>query len=126
MLTPRLHLVVSYTKGGTSYLTGRDIPRGYEVAIQHDRLSEGGTVSMLLDARCGNPTASLEPAARFSVKTLDRIAEEVRNGKHDATIAELYCKAKANRSEFAWPASIFPLTKDSLLASVVEAVLVAS
>lgn len=126
LLTPRLHLVVSYTKGGTSYLTGRDIPRGYEVAIQHDRLSEGGTVSMLLDARCGNPTASLEPAARFSAKTLERIVEEVRNGKHDAAIAELYEKAKANRSEFAWPASILPLVEDSLLASVVESALVAS
>jgi hypothetical protein len=133
LLTPRLHLVVSYTKGGTSYLTGRDIPRGYEIAIQHDRISEGGTVSMLLDTRAGNPTAILEPAARFSVKTLERITEEVCKGKHDATIAELYTRAKANRSEFAWPESILPIFPDrndtlepSLLSKVVASALVAA
>lgn len=108
MLTPRLKLVVSYTKGGTSYITGKAIPRGYDLAIQHDRHSDAGYTSMLLDGK-GNPTASLEPAARFSAKTLERIAADVRNGKHDALIAQLYAKAKANRSEYAWPASILPL-----------------
>ena len=125
MLTPRLKLVVSYTKGGTSFISGRNIPRGYDISIQHDRHSDQGFVSILIDAK-GNPTASLEPGARFSVKTLERIADEVRAGKHDATITQLYAKAKANRSEYAWPESILPLVDDSMLASVVEAVLVAS
>jgi hypothetical protein len=63
---------------------------------------------MLLDGK-GNPTASLEPAARFSAKTLERIANDVRNGKHDELIERLYTKAKANRSEYDFPASILPL-----------------
>jgi hypothetical protein len=124
MLTPRLKLVVSYTKGGTSFITGNKIPRGYDLSVDHDRHSDQGFTSVLLDSRCGNPTASLEPGARFSAKTLERIADDVRNGKHDALIAQLYDKAKANRSEHTWPESILPLIDDSLLASVVEAVLV--
>lgn len=124
MLTPRLKLVVSYTKGGTNFLTGNAIPRGYDLSVQHDRLSDQGYTSVILDSRCSNPAASLEPGARFSAKTLERIADDVRNGKHDATIAQLYAKAKANRSEYAWPESMLPLVKDSLLGSIVDKALV--
>ncbi len=108
MLTPRLRLVVSYTKGGASWITGNAIPRGYDLAIQHDRESDAGFTSIIIDSK-GNPTASLEPAARFSLKTLERLADDVRNGKHDALIAQLYSKAKANRSEYTFPDSILPL-----------------
>lgn len=124
-LTPRLKLVVSYTKGGTSYFTGSSIPRGYDLSVQHDRHSDQGFTSMIIDGK-GNPTASLEPAARFSAKAMERIADDVRNGKHDDLIARLYAKAKSNRSEYAWPESILPLIENTLLASVVDAVLVAS
>lgn len=116
MLTPRLKLVVSYTKGGMSYFTGSSIPRGYDIAVQHDRHSDQGFTSMLLDGK-GNPTAVLEPAARFSAKTLERIANDVRNGKHDELIARLYSKAKANRSEYAWPESILPLVAPVVIPS---------
>jgi hypothetical protein len=123
-MKPRLKLVVSYTKGGVSYLAGNSIPRGYDLSIQHDRHHhDRGYTSTLIDGK-GNPTASLEPAARFSAKTLERIAADVRSGKHDELVTQLYAKAKANRSEYAWPESILPLVEDSLLASVVEAVLV--
>jgi hypothetical protein len=71
---------------------------------------------MLLDAK-GNPTVSVEPAARFSAKTLERIADEVRSGKHDELIAKLYAKAKANRSEHDWPKSILPLVESTPIPS---------
>lgn len=116
MLTPRLKLVVSYTKGGMSYFTGSSIPRGYDISVQHDRHSDEGYTSMLLDGK-GNPTAALEAAARFSAKTLERIADEVRSGKHDDLIARLYAKAKANRSEYAWPESILPLVAPVVIPS---------
>jgi hypothetical protein len=108
MLTPRLKLVVSYTKGGMNYFTGDSIPRGYEISVQHDRKSDEGFVSVVIDGK-GNPTASIEAAARFSTKALERIVYEVQHGKHDELIARMYAKAKANRSEYAFPASILPL-----------------
>jgi hypothetical protein len=123
MLTPRLTLVVSYTKGGTSFITGAAIPRGYDVSVQYDRQSDQGFTSIIIDGK-GNPTASIEPAAKFSSKSLERIANDVRNGKHDDLIAQLYTKAKANRSEYAWPESILPLVESHLLSKVVSAALV--
>lgn len=121
-LTPRLKLVVSYTNGGVSFLTGHEIPRGYDVSVEHDRQSDQGFTSIVIDGK-GNPTASLEPAARFSAKALERIAGNVREGIYDSTIAALYATAKANRSEYAWPESILPLVESSLLAKAVSAVL---
>ena len=50
MLTPRLKLVVSYTLGGTSFLTGATFARGYEIAIQHDRKSDQGFTSLMARA----------------------------------------------------------------------------
>ena len=116
MLTPRLKLVISYTKGGTCYFTGGHAPRGYEISVQHDRHSDQGFTSMLIDGK-GNPTASIEAAARFSATKLERIADDVRNGKHDELIARLYAKAKANRSEYAWPESILPLVAPVVIPS---------
>lgn len=111
MLTPRLTLVVSYTKGGTSFFTGSTIPRGYGVSVQYDRLSDQGFTSIVIDGK-SNPTANLEPAARFSAKALERIAGNVRNGIYDSTVAALYAKAKANRPEYAFPEFILPLADD--------------
>ncbi len=116
MLTPRLKLEVSYTKGGMCFLTGNSYARAYEISIQHDRHSDQGFSSFLIDGK-GNPTASIEGAKRFSAKTLERLASEVRNGKHDDLIARLYAKAKANRSEYAWPESILPLVEPEMIAS---------
>jgi len=107
-LTPRLKLVVEYTLGGTSFFTGSTFPRGYAIAIQHDRVSDQGFTSFILDGK-GNPTACIEGAKRFSAKTLERIASDVRSGKHDELITKLYAKAKANRPEYAWPESILPI-----------------
>lgn len=122
MLTPRLNLVVSYTKGGTSFLAGNEIHRGYDLSVQHDRRSDQGFTSILIDHK-GNPTANLEPAARFSAKTLERLADDVRNGKHDALIAQLYSKAKANHSEYAWPESLLPLVAPVTIAQWMEPLL---
>lgn len=110
MLTPRLKLEVEYTLGGTSFFTGSHFPRGYEISVKHDRVSDRGFTSMLIDGK-GNPTAPIEPAKRFSAKTLERIVNEVRSGKHDELIAKLYAKAVSNRSEHKWPESILPLVE---------------
>jgi hypothetical protein len=112
MLTPRFKLVVSYTKGGVSFLTGQSIPKGYDISVQYDRISDKGVRFTVIDGK-GNPTASLEPAARFSAKTLERIADNVRFCKHDQLIAQLYAKAKENRPEYAWPDSILPIMEPS-------------
>jgi len=104
-LTPRLHLIVSYTTGGMCYFTGNRYSRGYEIAVRHDRSSNEGWVSIIIDGK-GNPTAIVEQAARFSQKTLERIANDVRCGKHNATINALYANAKANRSAYQWPEGI--------------------
>lgn len=107
VLTPRLRLVVSYTKGGTSMFSGGTIPRGYDLSVRHDRVSDQGWASMIIDGK-GNPTATLKPAARFSANMLELLAKEVRDGKHDELIAKLYAKAVANRPEYAWPETILP------------------
>jgi len=111
ILTPRLQLVVRYTKGGTSIMTGAEFVRGYEVSIQHDRLSDEGFRRILIDHK-GNPTASLEQASRFSAKALDRLVGEIRSGKYDATIEHLYALARARRPEHNWPEAILPLEPD--------------
>jgi hypothetical protein len=105
-ITPRLKLVVGYTKGGTNVLTGYEIPRGYDIAIRHDRTSES-LVYVSIDGK-GNPTSTIKPAARFSANMLELLAKEVRDGKHDELITKLYDKAKANRPEYAWPETILP------------------
>lgn len=112
-LTPRFKLVVEYTLGGTSFLTGATFPRGYAIAVQHDRVSDRGFTSLILDGK-GNPTACIEGAKRFSAKTLERIANDVRSGKHDELIAKLYAKAKDNRPEYAWP-DMLPLVAPVVL-----------
>lgn len=110
-LTPRLTLVVSYTKGGVSYVTGNNIPRGYELCVQHDLIHE--TLGWIPSRdNTPDPFASLEATARFNATTLKRIADEVRNGKHDELIRQLYAKAKANRSQHAWPESMLPLVEE--------------
>ena len=111
ILTPRLQLVVRYTKGGTSIMTGAEFVRGYEISIQYDCLSDEGFRRILIDHK-GNPTASLEQASRFSAKTLDRLVGEIRSGKYDATIEHLYALARARRPEHNWPEAILPLEPD--------------
>jgi len=106
-LTPRMRLEVSYSEGGVNYMTYNKHPRGYTISVRHDRLSDEGWVSMIIDGK-GNPTSMVEPAKRFSAKTLQKIADEVCNGKHDTLIEALYAKAKLNRSEYEWPTSILP------------------
>jgi hypothetical protein len=106
-LTPRLQLVVGYTTGGTSMITGHHFSRGYEISVRHDRKSHEGWTSFIIDGK-GNPTACIETAARFSQKTLDKIAHDVRAGKHNDLIERLYAKARSNRSEYEWPESILP------------------
>ena len=88
-------------------LSGKEIPRGYDIAIRHDRLSDAGFTSVLIDSK-GNPTESIKSAARFSANMLELLAKEVRDGKHDELIAKLYTKAVMNRPEYAWPDTILP------------------
>jgi hypothetical protein len=120
MLTPRLNLVVSYTQGGMDCNTGNAVPRGYVLSVQHDLINEKlKWISMDWIGRADctpNPTASLEATARFNATNLKRIADDVRNGKHDVLIRQLYDKAKVYRSQHAWPKSILPLVEDIAVA----------
>jgi hypothetical protein len=105
--TPRLHLVVGYDEGGISMMSGRERPRGYFLAVQYDQRSSEGYLQLILDGK-GNPTATLELAARFAESKLNKLAAAVQAGKFDAVIDELYAKAVANRSKYQWPESIRP------------------
>lgn len=51
-----------------------------------------------------------------SAKTLERLAYEVRSGKHDALIAILYAKAVKDRSQYAWPESLLPLVEEMVVS----------
>lgn len=118
VLTPRLHLVVDYTRGGKSFITGEHYAKGYQISIRHDRIDQEGSRSMVIDGK-GHPTACIQKADRFSQKTLDNLVNEVRSGKYDSLIADLYANAKANASQHVWPETIFPLAD---LHSVVDSV----
>lgn len=118
VLTPRLHLVVDYTRGGRSSITGEHYAKGYQIAIRHDRIDQEGSRSMVIDGK-GNPTCCIQKADRFSQKTLDNLVNEVRSGKYDSLIADLYANAKANISQHAWPETLFPLAD---LHNVVDSV----
>lgn len=104
-LTPRLHLRVSYMKGGPNYFNGKVNPRGYSISVDFDRRSDEGFVSLLIDGK-GNPAALIESAKRFNQKKLEAIAQQVRDGKHDELVERLYARAVFNRNNHAWPASI--------------------
>lgn len=106
-LTPRLKLTVSYDEGGTSMFTGQHRSRCYCVSVEHDRISDRGFTSIILDGK-GNPSYGILPAKRFSASKLKTLAQEVIDGKHDALVEMLYAKAVSNRSEHAWPESIKP------------------
>jgi hypothetical protein len=107
--TPRLSVVVRYTKGGTSYLDGKSYSRGFEISVCHDRLSDTGTKSVVIDGK-GDPTQHVELASRFSPAKLTRIVTDACNGKYDDIITKLYARAVSNRSEYVWAESIFPIS----------------
>jgi hypothetical protein len=107
-MTPRLSLVVRYTKGGKNAMTLAVIPRGYEITVQFDRLDNEGSRYVPLDGK-PNPAFTVESAARFTPKAFARIVSETRNGKHCKLIDELYRTATDQRPEIAWAVSIFPL-----------------
>jgi hypothetical protein len=111
LLTPRLHLVVDYTRGGVSMITGEQFAKGYQLSIRHDRIDQDGLRSFVIDGK-GNPTACIQKADRFSQKTLDKLVGQVLSGIYDDLIARLYATAMANNPRHAWPSSILPLTKD--------------
>jgi len=108
-------------------LSGKAIPRGYDISIRHDRTSDKGVTTILIDSK-GNPAASVKAAARYSANMLELLAKEVRDGKHDELIAKLYEMAKSNRPQYAWPESILPaedrdgMSEASLHAEVVAVV----
>lgn|GEM_PF-3706492 len=107
-LTPRLHLTVSYTKGGKSGITGQNVPRGYQIAIQHDRVGSDDSRYIAADRR-SNPQAFIELAERYDKRKLDKIADDIRSGRHDRLIAELYATATDLWKENDFPGSILPL-----------------
>lgn len=109
-LTPRLHLVVDYTKGGTSQINGKIYPRGYQISVRFDRIADDGTTSQVIDGR-GDPSLCVEPSPRFTKKRLDSIVAEVYGELHQWLIRELYQQAKADRSTHVWPDCILPLNK---------------
>lgn len=115
-LVPRLHLVVSYTRGGVSDITGEPCERGYCISVQHDCWAEEGFRSFIVDGK-GDPAESLLLTDRFSQKTLDNLIWQVRKGIHDAIVASLYAKAIASRPQYGWAKTILPL-EEPVAASV--------
>ncbi len=109
-LTPRLHLVVDYTKGGTSLINGKIYPRGYQISVRFDRIADDGEISQVIDGR-GDPSLCIEPSPRFTKKRLDSIVAEVYGELHQWLIRELYRQATADRSNHVWPDDILPLNK---------------
>jgi hypothetical protein len=109
-LTPRLHLVVDYTKGGTSLINGKHYPRGYQISVRFDRLADDGEISKVIDGR-GDPSLCIEPSPRFTKKRLDSIVAEVYGELHQCLINDLYRQATADRSNHVWPDDILPLNK---------------
>lgn len=71
------HVEVSvfYTKGGTSYFTGRDEARGYWASAKPVEASDGVKRFMLFDKN--GFKVFLRPAARFSAKTLTDLSDTV-------------------------------------------------
>lgn len=108
LLTPRLHLMVEYTKGGTSGITGEHFERGYQISIRHDRIDQDGMVSVLIDGK-GDPTSCIATAPRFSQTVLDTKVEQVLTGVYDQLICSLYAKATAMRPDYNWPERILPV-----------------
>lgn len=109
-LTPRLHLVVDFTKGGTSQINGKIYPRGYQISVRFDRIADDGTTSQVIDGR-GDPSLCVEPSPRFTKKRLDSIVAEVYGELHQWLIRELYRQATVDRSTHVWPDDILPLSK---------------
>ena len=107
-MTPRLSLVVRYTKGGKNAMTLAVVSRGYEITVQFDRIDNEGSRYVPLDGK-PNPAFTVEEAARFTPKAFARIVSETRNGQHFHLINELYRIATAQRPEHTWAISIFPL-----------------
>lgn len=108
LLTPRLHLVVDYTQGGKSLITGKEFQKGYQIAIRSDRVCDRGFRFMIIDGK-GDPTFCVEQSERFRPKRLDSIVADVRSGKYDDLISEMYAIAKASKNYYVWPVSILPL-----------------
>jgi hypothetical protein len=115
-LVPRLHLVVSYTRGGTSDITGEPCERGYCISVQHDCWADEGFRSFIVDGK-GDPAESLLLSDSFSQKTLDNLIWQVRKGIHDAIVASLYAEAIASRPQYGWARKILPL-EEPVVASV--------
>jgi hypothetical protein len=121
-LTPRLHLVVDYTKGGTSLINGKHYPRGYQISVRFDRIADDGEISKVIDGK-GDPSLCIEPSLRFTKKRLDSIVAEVYGELHQRLINDLYRQATADRSNHVWPESILPLVdKEAGLHEAVVAV----
>ena len=102
MLIPRLHLVVYYTKGGVSEITGKQVERGYHISVRHDRICENGYRSQIIDGK-GNPAVCVAASAKFAKPVLHRLAERVKAGDYDDLILDLYRQAVAMRPDYSWP-----------------------
>jgi hypothetical protein len=107
-LTPRLHLVVDYTKGGTSLINGKHYPRGYQISVRFDQIADDGEISQVIDGK-GDPSLCIELSPRFTKKRLDSIVAEVYGELHEWIIRDLYRQATVDRSNHVWPKSILPL-----------------
>lgn len=109
-LTPRLHLVVDYTRGGTSQINGKNYPRGYQISVRFDRIGDDGEISQVIDG-IGDPSLCIEKSSKFTKKRLESIVAEVYDELHTHLIRELYRQATVDRSRHVWPDSITPLKK---------------
>lgn len=98
-LTPRLHLKLNYDEGT------RSRPRAYTLTMFHDRISDDGFASVIIDFQ-PNPTAIIEVANRFSQAKLDKLVANVYRGEFKDTIDKLYEMAVEKHNRHHWPLSI--------------------
>lgn len=108
LLTPRLHLTVSYTKGGKSGIHGAIVARGFYVSVQYDRVDVDGARYVAVEHRT-NPTQLLRPSERYNASLLEKLANDIRQGDYASLVESLYAEAVGKWSEHDFPKSILPL-----------------
>ncbi len=109
ILTPQLHLCVEYTQGGQSLITGDIFRRGYIITLRHDRIDQHGNRSMLIDSK-GDAIHYVQLALRYNRSRHAELCEQVRCGRYDNVIANLFEIAKRLRPQLEWQAPMLPIT----------------
>jgi len=83
-----IDVFVSYNKGGISYATYRNIPRGYSLHVQPIEVKENFVSFMGFSGY----RQDVEDAKRFSQKTLEAVAERMDGSELMQQMIDLVCE----------------------------------